>query len=147
MQRCAGPNDNPIDVDGSVVVVPTGGFPTVGLDETVSDLGCCNEGIHRGQLGNNKGLGGGSGATAHMAAISPRWLGERQQPRQWSARLLCGTTECPLGNVDIKAPAVRQRTANNACHRKAARVGKEGTQQERVYDDDKQLERSDDNAG
>ena len=57
-QRCAGPNDNPIDVGESVAVVPTGGLPTVGLDNTVGDVGCYNKGLHQGQLGKDESLSG-----------------------------------------------------------------------------------------
>jgi hypothetical protein len=46
------------------VVVPIGGKPRVGLDDIVGDLGCCDNGLHCGQLGNNKdGSHGGDSST------------------------------------------------------------------------------------
>ena len=57
-QRCTGLNDNPNDVGGSVVAVPAGGSPMVGLVNTVGCVGCCDEGLHQEQLGNDESLDG-----------------------------------------------------------------------------------------
>ena len=83
----------------------------LGLDETVGDLGCCNEGLHRGRLGDNKSLSGrwqhdglhGSdrstmvrvvAATTLSVGTALLWHGRRSAQQRRCRSAGCEATDC-----------------------------------------------------
>ncbi len=93
-------------------------------------VGCCEEGLHCGRLGNDESLGGRRRCNGSHGGDNSMMVGWRWQRQQQSAWHFCGMTEDPPNDSDVKALAVRATDCQQRLPWEAVRVGGGGWQRQ-----------------